>query len=126
MIVEIQPWGIEELTGYKPKFDLWEQFSILELRCLKTGHYENLEHKIRNAFYGVTMVYDLPDITENMPSCVRLTELSMVLNWKIWQYYDLGHMELSKFYDKWWKEVDSWCMEHFQGEDMNYYLRTTD
>lgn len=58
-----------------------------------------------------------------------LTEYIMVLNWKIHQHYHdnrPGHMDLSRLYDKLWRETDEWAMENLKGKDLNYYLETTD
>lgn len=57
---------------------------------------------------------------------VYLTELSMVLNHKIWQHYHANHEEFSKLYDKLWKEIDDYCINNLKDSDLEYYLRVTD
>lgn len=53
-------------------------------------------------------------------------ELVVVLNHKIWQHYERGDMRKAELYDKFWKEADAWCYEHFTGEDARYYFMVTD
>lgn len=53
------------------------------------------------------------------------TELAMVLNWLCWRYAD-ENREISMLYEKLWREIDGEIMEQWKGEDLDYYLRTTD
>ena len=55
-----------------------------------------------------------------------LTEMALVLNWAIWRYWELHEQELSFMYDKLWKELDSYIMDHFTGDELQFYLSTTD
>ena len=55
-----------------------------------------------------------------------LTEMSLVLNWAIWRYWELHEQELSIMYDKLWKKLDSYIMDHFTGDELQFYLKTTD
>ena len=56
---------------------------------------------------------------------VYLTELVMVLNWKIWQHYD-GNEPLAKVYNELWQEADGWACDNLKGDDLMYFYRTTD
>ena len=56
---------------------------------------------------------------------VYLTELTMVLNWRIWLWYDKDRT-LAELYNELWEKADAYCMEHFKGEDLQYFLDTTD
>lgn len=55
-----------------------------------------------------------------------LTEMSLVLNWAIWRYWELHEQELSIMYDKLWKKLDSYMMSHFTGDELQFYIKTTD
>lgn len=55
-----------------------------------------------------------------------VTELVIVLNWKIWQHYEKQNEALTKVYDELWKEADAWCMDNLKGDDLTYFLKTTD
>lgn len=55
-----------------------------------------------------------------------ITELTIVLNWKCWHYYDEDNFEYSKLYQELWEELDDWCHKNLKGEALTYYFRTTD
>lgn len=55
-----------------------------------------------------------------------ITELVIVLNWKCWQHYDLKHEEASKLYSDLYYKLDEWCMNNLKGEELEYYIHTTD
>lgn len=55
-----------------------------------------------------------------------MTEMTLVLNWAIWRYYELKDNELATMYDKLWRKCDEWMMTHFKGEELEFYLNTVD
>ena len=69
--MKIETWNIEEMTGYKPISTFYEDFSIADM-------------------FGVNAVKDT--YKRAMASWKNdykmLTELVMVLNWKIWRWYE--------------------------------------
>lgn len=112
-------WNIEELTGYKPMTTFWQDFSIAE----RFGT-EAIKDTYRRA-------------SEEWHECVEyFTELVMVLNWKLWYYYenssdgDFGPGAVNRLYaelyNDLWSEADRWACEHFEGDDLAYFYRTTD
>ena len=101
-------WNIEALTGYKPKTTFWQDFEIAEAFGA-----DAIRDTYRRAF-------------ENWKTNVEyLTELVMVLNWKLWQHYEEGN-GYAEIYDELWRTADAWAMENLTGEDLSYFLRTTD
>ena len=54
-----------------------------------------------------------------------LTELVMVLNWKIWQHYEKNE-DVAKVYQELWEKADAYAMDHLKGEELRYFLSTTD
>lgn len=104
----IKPWGITRMTGYVPKTTFWEDFSIAE----KFG-----EKEIRDLYKRAMKHWSFDK--------EYIIELVMVLNWKIWSYYK-EDKKLAKLYDELWKKADEGCMENLKGEDLSYYLQTTD
>lgn len=54
-----------------------------------------------------------------------ITELTIVLNHKIWQHYETNE-PLARVYDKLWRELDTWCCENLKGKDLEYFYQTTD
>lgn len=57
---------------------------------------------------------------------VYLTELVMVLNWKIWEHYEKGEHALAILYDGLWKEADAYAVENLKGDELTYFYRVTD
>ena len=101
-------WNIEQLTGYKPKTTFWDDFTIAE----KFGNKEILETYNR-AF------------KEWKSDVIYLTELVMVLNWKIFQHHEHDD-EKAKLYNDLWSKTDVYCMDNLKGDDLSYFLSTTD
>ena len=54
-----------------------------------------------------------------------MTELVMVLNWKIAEHYRKND-KLAEMYDELWHKADEWMYDHFDGDDLQYFMRTTD
>ena len=101
-------WNIEEMTGYTPQTTFYTDFSIAD----KFG-----ESAVRDTFKRAF---------ESWKNDIKyLTELVMALNWKIFEHYGKNE-KLAKIYDELWKQADGWCMDNLKGEDLSYYIRTTD
>ena len=56
---------------------------------------------------------------------VYLTELVMVLNHKIWQWYETNDA-IARLYDTLWREADLWAQENLKDEELEYFYRVTD
>ena len=54
-----------------------------------------------------------------------LTELAMVLNWKVWEHYQ-KNQKLAEIYNKLWDKTDRYAKNNLKGEALTYYLDTTD
>lgn len=102
-------WNVEALTGYKPITTLWEDFSIADR-------------------FGEAAVRDTFDraFEEWKTHHEYLTELVMVLNWKIWQWYQTGNEVLARTYDQLWEQASNWAETNLKGEELEYYFRVTD
>ena len=57
---------------------------------------------------------------------IYLTELSMVLNWKLWEHYRKNNMEIAKLYDELWRKTDTYAYETLKDNELDYYMSTTD
>ncbi len=104
----LMDWNIEELTGYKPKTTFYTDFSIADA-------------------YGLDAIKDTYNraFKEWKSDVEYLTELTMALNWKIFEHY--GHDdEKARLYDELYNETDAYCMNTLEGDNLDYYLRTTD
>ena len=113
-------WAIEYMTGYAPKTTFWSDFNIAEhFGC------PAINDTCRRAF------------EEWKTNVEYVTELVMVLNHKIWQWYDYFNKEtdeelkayldsVSRLYDELWREADDWCCDNLKGKDAEYFYRVTD
>ncbi len=96
------------MPDYEFKTTFWMDFSIADR-------------------YGIPAIKDTYSraFEEWKDNYIYLTELVMVLNWKIWQWY--GKIEeFAEVYNELWEMADMYAMENLHGEEMNYFIRTTD
>lgn len=91
-----------------PNTTFWEDFSIADK-------------------YGIAGVKDTYKraFSEWKDDYKFFTELTLVLNHKIWQHYK-SNRELAALYDRLWREADEYAMNNFKGEELDYYYRVTD
>lgn len=101
-------WQIEQLTGYKPVSTFYMDFSI----CERAG-----TRSVR-ALYNRVMKEWARDYK-------MLTELVMVLNWKIWQHYEKNE-KLADLYDELYESAREYAETHLEGDELQYYYETTD
>ena len=104
----LENWTIQELTGYVPKTTFYTDFSIADQ-------------------YGVSAIQDTYNraFTEWKTNTQYLTELVMVLNWKIWRWHQHNN-QYAQLYNQLWQQADKYCMDHLKGQDLQYYIQTTD
>ena len=111
MVYEIKmpTWNICEMTGYTPKTTFWDDFSIADR-------------------FGVSAVQDTYNraFNEWKDDHIYLTELVLVLNWKLWYHYENGDEELSRLYNDLWGKTDEYAIEHLNGEALRYFYDTVD
>ena len=100
------------MTGYQPITTYYTDFSYAE----KYGEY-GINQLFNEVF--ATLSKD-PDFYYK-----ELTELVMVLNWKIWEHYETNE-ELAKLYNDLWAKLDFWVQDHLNDEHQKYFYRTTD
>lgn len=101
-------WNVEALTGYKPITTFWDDFSIAE----KFGT-DAIIDTYKRAFNEWKSDYKY------------LTELVMVLNWKIWEWYEKD-VAVSKVYNDLWEKLDAWAYENLKGDELTYFYQITD
>jgi hypothetical protein len=104
-------WNITEYTGYEPKTTYWMDFSIADrfgLNAIKDT-YNDAMRNIKSGCLGV----------------VYLTELVMVLNWKISQFYEKD-MAKARLYNDLWQKADLYAQDNLSGDELQYFYRTTD
>lgn len=54
-----------------------------------------------------------------------LTELVMVLNWKIWYWYKRDR-KIAQCYNDLWMECDAYAYHNLKDEELDYYIKTLD
>ena len=97
------------MGGYEMQTTFYDDFSIADVFGLKA-----IEDTFNRAF------------KEWQSNVVYVTELVMVLNWKLWDHWNKGNTEYAELYDKLWKQADRWCCDNLKGEDLRYFYSTTD
>lgn len=97
-----------EQTGYECFTTFFEDFTIAEK-------------------FGVNAVKDTFNraFKEWKSNYKYLTELTMVLNWKIWQHYNKNE-KLAELYNSLWENADAYAYENLKGEELSYFYSTTD
>lgn len=108
MEIQLENWNIEAVTGYKPLTTFYLDFSIADK-------------------FGLNAIQDTFDTAfrEYENNYKYITELVMVLNWKIWRWYKHDD-DYAKLYNTLWEKLDEWCMDNLKGEELDYYIQTTD
>ena len=99
----------ESMCGYTQRTTFWDDFTIAEK-------------------FGVSAIKDTYKNAFNSwkTDVVFITELVLVLNWKM-LYMDERHMtEKSVMYYKCWVELSNWCERHLEAGAYEYFLNVTD
>lgn len=93
--------------------------------------------------FGIIAIQDTFDraFNEWKDDYKMLTELVMVLNHKIWGWWEetgamkkfdfskgtyVSFQDYAKLYDDLWKKADSYALEHLKGQELSYFLEVTD
>ena len=106
--ISVPTWNIEAFNGYKPITSFWTDFSIADRFGVK-----GIKETFNNIF------------EEWKDNYKYLTELVLVLNHKIWQWYEKNE-QIAKLYNELWQKADSYACENLKGEEMEYFYMTTD
>lgn len=100
-------------------------------------HYLQPDYNVVSTFAGdfaIADVYGLDAIRDTFnrsfnnykEDIYMMTEMCLVLNWAIWRYFELNQLGISKLYNELWQKCDAWCMEHFTGDELQFFLSVTD
>lgn len=100
--------AVEAMIGYRPFTTFFEDFSIAE-----TFGVDAVKETYTRAFEGWKNNYKY------------LTELVLILNWKIWEHYQ-SNDTLAHLYNELWAKADDWACDNLQGEELSYFFKTTD
>lgn len=96
------------MFDYEFKTTFWSDFSIADR-------------------FGVDAIMDTyrRAFNEWKDDYVYLTELVLVLNWKIGEHYKNGNTLVASVYDQLWRNTSEYACENLKGEELRYYFRTT-
>lgn len=109
MQLSYSEWEMAKETGYTPITTFWQDFSIAER-------------------FGIDSVKDTyRRVKQEWSSNYKYwTELVLVLNHKIWYWYEINSAsQLARVYNELWQDADELAM-NWQGEALTYFLQTTD
>ena len=95
-------------NGYETKTTFWEDFTIADAFGVSA-----IEDTYNRSFNGWKHDY------------IYLTELSLVLNWKMFEWYEKDS-DKYKIYLNLYRKIDSWCMDNLKNGELIYYIDTTD
>ena len=97
------------INGYETMTTFWNDFTIADA-------------------FGVSAIKDTYNraFEEWKSNYKYLTELVMVLNWKLWQHYEQNDMALAELYNDLWQQVDAYACENLKGEELKYFYEVTD
>ena len=102
-------WNVESFCGYKPITTYWSDFRIADIWGIKA---------IKDTYKKAKK--------EHSNDIKVLTEIAMIMNHSIWFWHSNKKMDYAKVYDELWRDIDSYILEKFSGDDLHYYLQTTD
>lgn len=97
------------INGYETMTTFWNDFTIADA-------------------FGVNAIKDTYNraFEEWKSNYKYLTELVMVLNWKLWQRYEQNDMALAELYNDLWQQADAYACENLKGEELKYFYEVTD
>lgn len=96
-------------NDYEFKTTFWSDFSIAD----KFG-IEGIKDTFKRAF------------EEWKNNYIYLTELVLVLNWKLWEHYENGNDSIARVYNDLWEQAQSYGYDNLEGEELSYFIRTLD
>lgn len=84
------------------------------------------DFKIADIF-GVSAIKDTYNRTKKewQDNIEYMAELTAILNWAIWDWYEKNE-EIARVYNDLWQDCEDFCYEHFIGEDLKKYLDIID
>ena len=99
---------MQTVNGYEFQTTFWQDFSIAD----RFGN-AAIKDTFKRAF------------NEWKSNYIYLTELVMVLNWKIWEWYDKNN-ERAQLYNALWQQADEYAHDNLTDEEFAYFWRATD
>ena len=97
------------INGYETMTTFWNDFTIADV-------------------FGASAIKDTFNraFKEWKSNYKYLTELVLVLNWKLWQHYEQNDTTLAELYSDLWQQADAYACENLKGEELKYFYEVTD
>lgn len=92
-------------NGYELQTTFWNDFTIADHFGLA-----GIQNTFNRAF------------EEWKDNCKYLTELTLVLNHKVWQHHETKP-QFSELYEKLWEQTEQYAMENLKGDELDYFVR---
>ena len=96
------------MEDYEFKTTFWQDFTIADKFGIKA-----IKDTYKRSF------------NEWKDNYIYLTELVLVLNWKIWDWYEKDE-EVARVYNDLWEKTDKYALDNLQENELNYFINTTD
>ena len=95
-------------NGYELKTTFWDDFTIADV-------------------FGIDAIKDTYNraFNEWKHDHIYITELCMVMNWKMFQWIEKDDNKYQTYYEL-FTTLDEWCMDNLKGEQLDYFISTTD
>jgi hypothetical protein len=95
-------------NGYETQTTFWQDFTIADM-------------------FGISAIKDTYNraFSEWKNNYIYLTELVLVLNWKIWQHYEKNEA-IARVYNDLWQNAQDYAYNNLKGDELSYFWRTTD
>lgn len=97
------------MNGYTTITTFWSDFSIADKFGVVT-----IKDTYKRAF------------NEWKDNYKYLTELVMILNWKIWEHHENNNRAYAELYNALWEAADAYACENLHGDEADYFFRVTD
>lgn len=55
-----------------------------------------------------------------------LTELTLILNWKVWQWYEKQNEEMYQVYNNLYIECDQYALKNLKGDELAHFIKVLD
>ena len=105
----LNPNFIEAETGYRLMTTFFEDFSIADkygMDAIKET-YQRIFREWKHQYKYVA-------------------ELSLILNWKIWEHNGAKDYDVAKLYNDLWAKTDNWAINNFKGSELTYFCMIND
>ena len=96
------------MNGYTLTTTFWDDFTIADR-------------------FGISAIKDTYKraFDEWKDDYVYLTELVIVLNLKIWQWYETNE-SIARVYNDLWERADTYAVDNLRDEELDFFFRITD